>query len=145
MSWALALLAGIAFGIAQELCLSDGIPASDRRFVVNSAGEDSHIRMSIFSWTSAELVSSIAQLLIEEVLGYHVSTETSSGALEGVNTLLRLSGCSDLECSSTSEELSDVALEFWLENSAEEFSRLKVSSPSRAPEDLGSIGDLAVW
>eukprot|EP00435_Cladocopium_sp_Y103_P026252 s1980_g6.t1 len=135
----MALLAGFPFGIA-ELCLSDGIPASDRRFVVNSAGQDSNIRMSIFSWTSAELVSTIAQLLIEEVLGVHVRTEVSSGALEGVEALLHLSGCSDLECSSSSDESSDVALEFWLADSAEEVSRLKASSPSRAPEDLGSIG-----
>ena len=41
------------------------------QYIKNEAGENVAIELLLYDWPSAELESTIAKILIEEILGYH--------------------------------------------------------------------------
>eukprot|EP00913_Durusdinium_trenchii_P034226 g32031.t1 len=116
-TWHLAL--AISVGLApsvRSLCLRDGLAESKRLYLKDSAGEENPISLIQYDWASADAATMLAEILIPEVLGYHVvkDTQATVSIFEGV---LKLAGCSSANCSEFEE-----------------------NHAARAPEDLGSMG-----
>ena len=63
LGWTLLLLASVG---SANVCLPDGIPENDRAFLQSATGELEVVKLLAFDWASAELVSIIARIVIEE-------------------------------------------------------------------------------
>ncbi|CAE7785744.1 unnamed protein product [Symbiodinium sp. CCMP2592] len=136
-SWAFYLVAG------KELCLPDGIPESNWRNIqeedLESVGlRETAIRMVLYDWISAEVVSELTGILLSEVLGYNVTINTER-ATESVAGSLQLAGCVSQDCSER-QPRSHVAMDSWLWGTPGEFANLETTRPSLAPRRLGSMG-----
>ncbi|CAK9115801.1 unnamed protein product [Durusdinium trenchii] len=116
-------------------CLPDGILEQNRLHVDDVSGPTA-IRLLVYSWPSAQAVTSIADILIRERLGVHsVMNETVDTVLQAA---LKLSGCEEITCVESTDG-AHAALETWW-NSADELMDFQQLHPDRAPVDLGSIG-----
>ncbi|CAK9066781.1 unnamed protein product [Durusdinium trenchii] len=138
-TWHLAL--AISVGLApsvRSLCLRDGLAESKRLYLKDSAGEENPISLIQYDWASADAATMLAEILIPEVLGYHVvkDTQATVSIFEGV---LKLAGCSSANCSVTMRP-QHVALETWLAEAITLFQEFEENHAARAPEDLGSMG-----
>ncbi|CAE7801240.1 unnamed protein product [Symbiodinium sp. CCMP2592] len=122
-----------------DLCLPDGIPEADREFLQRSTGELDAIQLLAFEWSSAELVSIIARIVVEEVLGYRASI-SDLRPLAVLDAALPLSGCKNTNCSELSPEVGHIALETWIGAYGAEFQIFRENHPSQVPEDLGTMG-----
>eukprot|EP00439_Symbiodinium_sp_Y106_P058363 s1342_g8.t1 len=78
-------------------CLPEAVPESSRKFLELDSGS-SPVQLLIYDWASAELGSTIAAILIQEVLGYHARLDSER---------------TDFDCTSTVER-KHVAVESWL-------------------------------
>ena len=75
--WALAIFAGLWSFSRANSCLRDRIPESQRHYLFENSslkGESTPtpIRLVVYDWASADVASTLVEILIGEVLGYHV-------------------------------------------------------------------------
>eukprot|EP00913_Durusdinium_trenchii_P019249 g18091.t1 len=61
-----------AFNANAETCLPNGIPEQNRLYVSNATGQPSPIRFVAYNWDSARVINHVAEILVSEVLGFHV-------------------------------------------------------------------------
>ena len=116
-------------------CLPESIPEQDRLWVDVSGRKP--LRLLVYNWPSAEAFTSIANILINEVLGVHsVMNETIDTVLEAA---LKLSGCEDIACVEITEDIAHSALETW-DSASNELKDFRVAHAEKAPLDLGSVG-----
>ena len=137
------LLLTLAFPVlSREACLRDSVSESARLYLYeNSSSGQSHkepIRMVVYDWASADVATTLAQILISEVLGYHV-VQDSSKTVSIFDGVLKLAGCVSADCSE-SQPKSHIAVETWLAEAITLFQNFQESQAARAPEDLGSMG-----
>lgn len=90
------LLLTLAFPVlSREACLRDSVSESARLYLYeNSSSGQSHkepIRMVVYDWASADVATTLAQILISEVLGYHV-VQDSSKTVSIFDGVLKLAG-----------------------------------------------------
>ncbi|CAE7677752.1 unnamed protein product, partial [Symbiodinium sp. CCMP2456] len=137
-TWPWRLLFFLVIGCSGELCLLQGIPSSQRAYVLNGAAENVAIKLMVFNWRAAELLSTIAKLLIEEVLGYHAVFDDTR-PIANIEVVQGLAGCSDIDCNETQKD-KHVALDVWLGSAGADVELFMQRHPATAPEDLGSIG-----
>ncbi|CAE7736688.1 unnamed protein product [Symbiodinium microadriaticum] len=126
-------------GCSGELCLLQGIPSSQRTYILNGAAENVPVKLMVFNWAAAELLSTIAKLLIEEVLGYHAVFDDTR-PIANIEVVQSLAGCSDMDCNQTQMSDTHVALDVWLGSAGADVELFMKRHPTIAPEDLGSIG-----
>lgn len=86
----LAILAGRAMVLAT--CLTNGLTAGLRKNLSSSSGESYPVGIVLGSWSSARVTSAVLEILIEEVLGYHLAVDPPevSSSLEAIYAML---GC----------------------------------------------------
>eukprot|EP00439_Symbiodinium_sp_Y106_P020626 s5243_g2.t1 len=99
--WAVLLLKAVLL-VSAELCLPDGIPASDRRYLQEPVEgpdgvEATALRMVVYDWPSAEVATEVTAILLSEALGYHVeiNPQKTTGSVESA---LQLAGCVSFDC-----------------------------------------------
>ena len=119
-------------------CLPESIPEQDRLWLeVSDVSGRKPIRLLVYNWQSAEAITSIANILINEVLGVHsVMNETIDTVLEAA---LKLSGCEDFACVEITEDIAHSALETW-DSASNELKDFREAHAEKAPVDLGSVG-----
>lgn len=131
--WIVSSLATVS-GTIGSSCLPESIPEQDRLWV-DVVGRKP-IRLLVYNWPSAEAFTSIANMLINEVLGVHsVMNETINTVLEAA---LKLSGCEDTACVEIFEGAHS-ALETW-DSASNELKDFREAHAEKAPVDLGSVG-----
>ena len=146
-AWSLLSLFGACAVIpsASTTCLLDGIPATNRSYIQQDAisravsgMDESPIRIRVFDWASAELTSIMANIFIQEVLGYHavILPDKLPGALSAIPDL---AGCTDEDCTGR-QVRNHVAMDAWVSDKIPEITAFEVKNPGLGPEDLGSIG-----
>ena len=135
--WCAALLLFVISG--SELCLPDAIPEGERQNVLDSVGREIPIKFIVFDWNAAEVLSSIAKILVEEALGYHAVFDEHR-PFTVMEVVLKLSGCLDSTCNDMQISDSHVALDCWLGSAGTDTDTFMQQNPGKAPEDLGSIG-----
>ena len=114
---ALHIFAGQCSFSTANSCLIDSIPTSQRRYLIENAslGADSvatPIRLVAYDWASADVATTMVEILIGEVLGYHV-VQDESKTVSIFDGILKLAGCTSADCSSEQAK-SHVAVETWL-------------------------------
>jgi len=118
-----------------EVCLPEGIPEAKRSYVLNATSQQSAIQIHSFVWRLAVASSLVAEIIISEVLGYHVAVEQKGvywrGAIESF-------GCSSTDCE-TQHGKTDIVLDVWLSEVAQFFADFQ-SANRQVVEDLGSMG-----
>jgi len=118
-----------------EVCLPEGIPEAKRSYVLNATSQQSAIQIHSFVWRLAVASSLVAEIIISEVLGYHVAVEQKGvywrGAIESF-------GCSSTDCETQHGE-TDIVLDVWLSEVAQFFADFQ-SANRQVVEDLGSMG-----
>ena len=125
----------VCFSRAIASCLPESISEQDRFYIDDLSGARP-MSLLVYNWPSAQAVTSIANILISEVLGVHsVMNETIDTVLEAT---LKLSGCETTACIQKND-CADVALETWW-GAADELIAFQSIHPEKAPVDLGSIG-----
>ena len=122
-----------------ELCLPEGVPPSQRTYIRNGAAQNVAVKLTVFSWPAAELLSTIAKLLIEEAIGYHAVFGIDR-PFANIEVVQALAGCSDFDCNHTQMNDTHVALDVWLGSAGADVEQFMQRHPNVAPEDLGSIG-----
>eukprot|EP00438_Fugacium_kawagutii_P016308 Skav222790 [mRNA] locus=scaffold1419:13588:16988:+ [translate_table: standard] len=148
---ALAIFAGCWHSSAAQTCLPDSIAWSKRFYLNESSSTQTPIRLVVYDWASADVATTLSQILIAEVIGYHV-VQDDTRTVSIFDGILKLAGCTSEDCSQTQTK-SHVAVETWLAEAITLFRQFQKSIlsalPSRstlagnaaiAPEDLGSMG-----
>jgi hypothetical protein len=115
--WALAIFAGLWSFSRANSCLRDRIPESQRHYLFENSslkGESTPtpIRLVVCDWASADVASTLVEILIGEVLGYHV-VQDATKTVSIFDGILKLAGCTSADCSQ-SQVNSHVAVETWL-------------------------------
>lgn len=141
--WALAIFAGLWSFSRANSCLRDRIPESQRHYLFENSslkGESTPtpIRLVVYDWASADVASTLVEILIGEVLGYHV-VQDATKTVSIFDGILKLAGCTSADCSQ-SQVNSHVAVETWLAEAITLFQNFQESNAAKAPEDLGSMG-----
>ncbi|CAE7193739.1 unnamed protein product [Symbiodinium natans] len=127
---------------AVSLCLEDGVPEQNRRYLSDTAASADEsrtpIRMVMYDWGSAEMASTLTHILVTEHFGYHavMNQQRTLGSFDGV---LELAGCTTEDCSQRYAE-SHIAMECWMSEIPFQFARFAAEHPDKVPFDLGSIG-----
>lgn len=104
---------------AASSCLPDAVPDNERSYIKDVTGEDVEIKLVAYDWPSAEFVTSISQILIQEVLGYKAKIHTTR-PFSVLEAILSLTGCNDMTCDRTADvagyvaHVAHVVLESWL-------------------------------
>ena len=124
---------------SSSLCLPEGVPDAERVEILNAAGESIPIRLMVFNWNAAELLSTIAKLLIEEALGFRAVFDDYRPEAN-MEVVLGLSGCLDRDCNNMQMSNKHVALDVWLGSAGADVELFMQKHASQAPQDLGSIG-----
>ena len=118
-----------------EVCLPEGIPEAKRSYVLNATNQQSAIQILSFDWRLPVAISLVTEIIISEVLGYHVAVEEKGiywfGAIESF-------GCSSTDCE-TQHGKTDIVLDVWLSEVAQFFADFQ-SANRQVVEDLGSMG-----
>lgn len=73
----MAAMAAMAAGDMR--CLEDAIAPAARKNLSNAEGESYPLGIWVSSWASGELTAKMAQILIEEKMGFHVRTGVGTG------------------------------------------------------------------
>lgn len=127
------------------MCLDDAIPPSDRRNLTNAEGESYAVGMWVSNWASSRLSSAIAQILIEEKVGFHV--RTSEGSLTAAQ-MFAITGCAtpadseDRGCGPDGPKQTyfHVGMEGWTSSNLKTWAQIQRDFPATAPVNLGTIG-----
>lgn len=82
------------------------------------------ITLLAYEWPSAKLVSTMAKLLIEEVLGYR-AVVSSYEPVSIQDAIMALTGCTDMACSRQGSVRGHVVLETWLGAYGAELSQIE--------------------
>ena len=104
---------------AASSCLPDAVLDNERSYIKDVTGEDVEIKLVAYDWPSAEFVTSISQILIQEVLGYKAKIHTTR-PFSVLEAILSLTGCNDMTCDRTADvagyvaHVAHVVLESWL-------------------------------
>ena len=118
-----------------ELCLPEGIPEAERLHVLNSTNQQSAIQLATFKWPGAVAQSKVAEILISEVLGYHVSVNFDIGTLvDGISSF----GCFGPDCE-TQHGKTNLLFDVWVTEVAQFFANFQLENP-QVVEDLGPVG-----
>ena len=94
--------------LASGACLPDRVPEWKIQEL-----DSGPIIFLAYEWPSAKLVSTIARLLIEEVLGYRAAV-SSYEPVSVQDAIMALTGCADMACSGQGSVRGHVVLETWL-------------------------------
>ena len=112
---ALCAVLVLAFGANAKTCLPNGIPEQNRLYVSNATDQPSPIRFVTYNWDSARVINHVAEILVSEVLGFHVLRDPGIffWATDGI---LKLAGCHDMACAEPNANAprADVLLDTWL-------------------------------
>jgi len=87
------LFPGLTFA---SLCLEDGVPEEQRTYVQDDAGNDISIGLLEGAWAAGNLTTRIAEVLIQEALGFHAKTHSKLGA-SGLSLIYGVGGCIDFD------------------------------------------------
>ena len=120
-------------------CLESAVPEIERSYIKDVTGEDVEIDLVASDWPASEFVTALAKVLIQEALGYKAKINPKR-AFSGLDSVLALTGCDDMVCSSPSHDRSEVALEVWLGAYGGDYDAFGLRHPDKLPEDIGSIG-----
>ncbi|CAK9053649.1 Ephrin_rec_like domain-containing protein [Durusdinium trenchii] len=141
----LVLLLGLNVGsIAQELCLDDGVPFSQRKYIQDDASNNIPIQALECAWASSALLNELTVMLIREVLGFHADIAPQVGA-SGASPIYALAGCVDFDhateknCGSQETQIH-VSVDSWVGSYASAQNNFAKEYPRIAAEDLGSMG-----
>ncbi len=81
--------------LSREACLRDSVLESARLYLYENSSNgqtvNEPIRLVVYDWASADVATTLAQILIEEVLGYHV-VQDSSKTVSIFDGVLKLAG-----------------------------------------------------
>lgn len=122
--------------------------ARKRSYIKDVTGEDVEIKLVAYDWPSAEFVTSISQILIQEVLGYKAKIHTTR-PFSVLEAILSLTGCNDMTCDRTAgvaghvahvAHVAHVVLESWLGAYGGDYEAFGQRHPDKVPADLGSMG-----
>ncbi|CAK9059727.1 unnamed protein product, partial [Durusdinium trenchii] len=96
LAWCLLSLSPVASTGAvsgpRALCLPTAVSADLRKNLTNAEGESFPVGMVVQAWASAELVSALMEILISEMLGYHVRVDPTA-AVDGAAGIHAVLGC----------------------------------------------------
>eukprot|EP00435_Cladocopium_sp_Y103_P010800 s2959_g2.t2 len=127
-----------------ERCLEDAIAPSERRNLINTEGEIYPVGIWVSQWASGELTAAMAQILIQEKLGFHVLTEKGSVTIA---QLFAMAGCKtpkdgqDRGCSpAPTQTYFHVGMEGWTPSNQVAWDKIHRDLPATAPVNLGYIG-----
>lgn len=138
-------LATLVVWLSEALCFPDSIPESSRKFIENENGVPIPIRIGSFRWNLAVQVSALADLLISEVLGYHVAPVEFLGFPSFEELVLKVAGCTSTECNETIDAIHIVVDSFTIEQEKTVLGSFQSKHPGRAPQDLGGMGYIFNW
>lgn len=138
----LGLLAAVVAGA--ERCLEDAIAPSERRNLSNTEGESYPLGIWVNQWASGELTAAMAQILIQEKLGFHVLTGKGSVT---VAQIFAMAGCKtpndgeDRGCGPAPKQTYfHVGMEGWTGSNPTYWDAIQRDFPATAPVKLGLIG-----
>lgn len=143
--WQWWLLSMAAMTAGDMTCLEDAIAPAERKNLSNTEGESYPLGIWISSWASGQLTAAMAQILIEEKIGFHVRTGQGSVTLE---QMWAITGCktpgnlSDPGCGSDGPKQTyfHLGMEGWTNSNAEIWDLIQNDFPATAPVNLGHIG-----
>lgn len=82
-----------ANGLPNGTCFSNAIPEADRKNLTTAQQESIPFTFLLASWTSAQVTSSVIEILASEIMGYNVAVDPQvpASSVDGIYALL---GCS---------------------------------------------------
>ncbi|CAK8993410.1 unnamed protein product [Durusdinium trenchii] len=142
---AVLLLYGLK-GLGSELCLDDGVPESQRKYIQDEAGHDIPIGVFQSNWASSWLLNKLTEMLLQEVMGYHATLDTRMGA-NGASCFYALPGCLDFDNKIVAEKQCGInettlhiSVDSWVGSYASAMDQFNKEFPRIASQDLGSMG-----
>eukprot|EP00435_Cladocopium_sp_Y103_P062842 s332_g24.t1 len=131
----------------REKALYNAVPDTQRSYIKDVTGEDVEIKLVAYDWPSAEFVTSLSQILIQEALGYKAKIHDTR-PFSVLEAILSLTGCNDLACEKQNPSSHDahvthdahVVLESWLGAYGGDYEAFGERHPDKVPADLGSMG-----
>ncbi|CAL1137727.1 unnamed protein product [Cladocopium goreaui] len=126
-------------------CLDDAIPPSERKNLTNVEGESYPLGIWIGNWASGRLSAAMVQILIEELMGFHVRTAEGSGT---AMQMYAMTGCEtptnpqDRGCGPQAPKQTyfHVGMEGWTKPYWQTWAKIQRDFPATAPVNLGHIG-----
>ncbi|CAK9043402.1 unnamed protein product [Durusdinium trenchii] len=126
-----------------ELCLDDGVPGSQRKYIQDDLGNDIPIGVIECGWASSTFLNGLIVMMIQEILGFHAVIDPRVGA-SGASPIYALAGCADFdnakEKNCGSETKIHVSVDSWSGTHAAAQQTFAKQNPTVAAEDLGSMG-----
>ncbi|CAK8996967.1 unnamed protein product [Durusdinium trenchii] len=125
-------------------CLPDAVKAEERRWLKDNAGRDLPLGLLTCDWASSMLFTSLTDILIQEVLGYHAFISPASLCGSTPHQLYASFGCTEFnheearDCEN--ETRIHVTMDSWITGYPTELDTMKSKYPHLAPSDLGSMG-----
>ncbi|CAK8995298.1 unnamed protein product [Durusdinium trenchii] len=142
---AVLLLCGLK-GFGSELCLEDGVPESQRKYIQDGAGIDIPIGIFESNWASSWLLNKLTEMLVQEVMGYHAKVDPRMGA-NGASCFYALPGCMDFDNKIVAEKQCGInettlhiSVDSWVGSYASAMDQFNKEFPRIASVDLGSMG-----
>lgn len=110
--------------------------------MTNSHGESYPLGIHVGGWTAAVILSSVADVIIREKMGYHTSQAFGSGTVE---QFFAMAGCqtpADIEDRGCAKRkiVHHLSLEGWTDGYAATWNQIQQDYPDTAPQNLGGTG-----
>ena len=126
-----------------SMCLNDGVPASERRFLQSSDGRDLPVGVLQGTWVSSMTLNQIALIAIQEVLGFHAEMHPQSIPRDDF-AIYALGGCRDWNSAQDrrcgNETTVHVNMGSLIGSYMSQVREFERDYPSLALVDLGSMG-----
>ena len=132
----------LVWGCASQLCFPDGVLEENRSYITNELGEFVSLTLLQRGDEPSQLAAAAAKVVLEEIMGYKVVISDTS-ATGVTNAAMRVAGCADFIYNYTYVSNVHAALKSWVWwDSTDRFyyDYFRILTPSRAPEQLGSVG-----
>eukprot|EP00435_Cladocopium_sp_Y103_P053794 s886_g17.t1 len=124
-------------------CLDNAIAVETLKDLVSPAGESYPIGIWVNDWAAGHLAAEVAQIVIQEKLGYNVKVKGPGGL--AVDGFFALTGCvfptnnADRGCNASTIYVH-INFEVWTSTYSGDWDRIQTQFPEMAPKNLGFMG-----
>eukprot|EP00435_Cladocopium_sp_Y103_P035383 s344_g9.t1 len=125
-------------------CLSDAVPELERKYIQADQGQDIPVGLLECNWVTSGLMTTMVQIWVEEVLGYHAEIPPQIGAT-GASPVWALAGCTNFDDANDkgcgqNETKIHVSVDSWVDSYGAQQEAFMKEYPQIAAIDVGSMG-----
>ena len=114
-----------------------------RRFILDNQENEIPLGLLLGNWPSADLMTAITKILLEEALGFHAEVQEVKASY-GASPIWALAGCLDFDAKNLvdkrcgeQETRYHISVDSWIGSYVGEYDSMRDAYPNTVPVDLG--------